>query len=90
MEIKVVLRFDPDKPQERAEAAAIVRGDDERLRAVLRDLRGMLERINAGTWPFYSGTDAITARAADQLGAWLSRRLHEEGLSLGDVDGDHG
>lgn len=82
MEIEVVLRFDPHDPQERAEAAAIVAGETERLRGVLRELLDMLNMIYAGTWPDCSATDAVGARAADQVAGWLTQRLAEEGLIL--------
>lgn len=74
----ITLRYDADDRYQRAEAAAIVRGDGERLRGVLRALDERLRRAAQ------FDDREIPADVADALRDWLTDELDGLPLSLED------
>lgn len=81
MKGRLVLDYDPDDRYERARVAAIVRGDDERLRSALWTVTERLRRVARGKEdpPERTRLEGFQAQA---LLDWLLDKLDGVPLSL--------
>lgn len=73
---KLVLEYDPDDPVDRDRIAAIVRGDRERLRSVMMDLREALHRVARGKADSV-GDAALDYAQAEGLRDWIDEACGE-------------
>lgn len=72
----LTLMYDPDDPDDRERIAAIVRGDMERLRSVLLDLREALHRV-ARKEADSVGEAALDYAQAEALIDWIDAECGE-------------
>lgn len=81
----ITLRYDADDRYQRAEVAAIVRGDTERLRGILWQLREDLVRIKNGKGSCVGETGPqLSIEQAEDMFAWLVDECDGLPLSLED------